>query len=79
MKSSKLFLEIKKGLKQYKSKLKSDPKNMGENSSSIGSTMSRYNRDNFNEIMNLSLNEINYNEIPSEEIEDFKKRIDYFF
>ncbi|WP_414470102.1 hypothetical protein [Methanobacterium sp. ACI-7] len=79
MKSSKLFFGIKKGLEQYKHKLEHDPKDMGENNSSIGSTMSRYNRDNFNEIMNLSLDELNDNEIPGEEVDDFKKRIDFFF
>lgn len=41
--------------------------------------MSIYNRDNFNEITNLSLDELDDNEIPDEELDDFKKRIDYFF
>ncbi|MGB9936434.1 MAG: DUF2115 family protein [Methanobacterium sp.] len=78
MKSSELFLEIKRNIERYKSKLKYDNV-IDENTDSINSIMAKYNRDNFNEIMDISLGELNHYEIPNSEIEDFKKRIDYFF
>ena len=77
MKSSELFLEIKKKLKHYESRLNHNP-NFDGNEGSIDSMMSKYNHDIFNEIMNSSSAEFN-GEIDEEKIDDFKKRIDYFF
>jgi uncharacterized protein (UPF0305 family) len=77
MKNSELFLEIKKDLGRYKFKVKNN-EGLDENIDSINLIMSNYNRDNFNEIMNLSLIELD-EEIPDEDLNDFKKRIEYFF
>ncbi len=77
MKSSKLFLEIKKKLKHYESRLNHNLYFDG-NEGSIDSMMSKYNHDIFNEIMSSSSAEFN-GEIDEEKVNDFKKRIDYFF
>jgi len=78
MKSSKLFLKIKKDIEPYKSKVNDKNKNISEDPDSIGFIMSKYNQDTFNEIMNLSFLELD-DKIDEEELTDFQKRIDYFF
>ena len=77
MKSSKLFLKIKKDIEPYKSKVNDKNKNISEDPDSIGFIMSKYNQDTFNE-MNLSFLELD-DKIDEEELNDFQKRIDYFF
>ena len=77
MKNSELFLEIKKDMERYKFKVKNN-EGIDENIDSINIIMSNYNRDNFNEIMNLSYVELD-EEIPDEDLNDFKKRIEHFF
>jgi len=76
MKSSQLFLKIKKDMERCKSKVEN--KNISENPDSIDFIMSKYNQDNFNEIMDLSFLELD-DEIDEEKLNDFQKRIDYFF
>jgi len=78
MKSSQLFLEIKTDLKRYKSKINDNNKDISENHFSIDYIMSKYNKDNFIEITNLSFPESD-DEIDEKELDDFQKRIDYFF
>ena len=85
MNSSELFLEIKKDLKPYKLKLKSQnlklksqKGNNDENINSIHRVMSKYNRENFNEIMNLSPGEFD-DEIDEETVNDFIECIDHYF
>ena len=76
MKKSDLLLKIKEDLEQYKSKMK-----FGENIDKTNSMiyiMSKYNRDNFDEIMELSVDKLDDN-ISIKELNDFKKRINYFF
>jgi len=74
MKSSELLMKIKKEICPYKSKIMSSI----ENTDSINSIMSKYNQDNFNEIMNLSPDELD-DEIDEEDLNDFENRIDHFF
>lgn len=78
MKGSKLFLKIRKDLKCYKSKLECSNDSKHENINSIDRIMSKYNCDNFNEIMNLSIDEVD-DEIDEEKLEDFRDRIDHYF
>jgi len=77
MKSSELLLKIKKDIGPYESKVMTHNENM-EKTDSINLIMSKYNRENFNEIMNLSPDELD-DEINEEELNDFEERIDYFF
>lgn len=79
MKSSELFLKIKQDIEHYKSRVNDNNKNISENPDSIDYIMSKYNQDNFNEIMNLSLDELGDYEIDEKELNDFQNRIDYFF
>lgn len=51
---------------------------MGENTNFINHIMSKYNLNNFNEIMNDSFEELD-DEIPGEKIKDFQDRIDHYF
>jgi uncharacterized protein (UPF0305 family) len=51
---------------------------MGENTNSISHIMSKYNLNNFNEIMNVSFEGLD-NEIPGEKLKDFQDRIDHYF
>ena len=77
MKKSELLLKIKNDIGQYESKLKYED-NIDKNTDSMNYIMSEYNRDNFNEIMELSVVKLD-DDISKEELNDFKKRIDYFF
>ena len=76
MKKSDLLLKIKEDLEQYKSKMK-----FGENIDKTNSMiyiMSKYNRDNFEEIMELSVDKLD-GHISEKELNNFKNRINYFF
>ncbi|MGZ7134581.1 MAG: hypothetical protein ACXVHY_01750, partial [Methanobacterium sp.] len=71
MKSSQLFLKIKKDIERYKSKVVSNGKDKDGNVNSVRHIMSKYNQDNFNEIINLSFHELD-DEIDDEELNDFE-------
>ncbi|MGZ7048393.1 MAG: DUF2115 family protein [Methanobacterium sp.] len=78
MKSSQLFLKIKKDIERYKSKVVFNGKVKDGNVNSVRHIMSKYNQDNFNEIINLSFHELD-DEIDDEELNDFEMRIDCYF
>lgn len=78
MKSSKLLLKIKRDLKPYKSIVNNNNKDINENIDPIHFIMSKYNQDNFNEIMNLSPEEVD-EEIDGDKLNDFKESIEYYF
>ena len=78
IKSSKLFLKLKRDIKKYKSKVTSNEALLVKNDNSLMDIMSIYNFENFNEIMGLSLKE-NDEEIDEKELEDFKMSIDHYF
>ena len=78
MKASELFLKLKKDMEKYKSKIRHAEESSDEKNNSRNLAMSRYNLENFNEIINSSF------EWPDEEIDekilkDFQDRIDHFF
>ena len=78
MKSSELFLKLKREAEQYKPKIKHyKPVNNNDNSS-IHGMMSKYNFKTFNEILNSSYEELD-DEVPEKELADFKSRIDHYF
>lgn len=78
MKSSELFSKIKKDLKPYKSRVDFPNKNKDQDIDSIHLVMSKYNKDNFDEIMNLRNKEFD-DEIDEKKLNDFKESIEYYF
>ncbi len=77
MKSSELFLKLQKSMEQYKSKVKLND-TFDEKDKSVQYIMSRYNLENFNEIINSSYKELD-DEVDEEELKDLENRIDEYF
>lgn len=73
MKTSELLLKLKKNMEKYRPKMQDNRK-----SDSINQIMSKYNLENFNEIMNLSPEEYD-EEIDEEKLKDLQDRIDHYF
>ena len=78
IKSSKLFLQLKKSIKPYQSKMKARETLISSENNSIHNTMSEYNLENFNEIINSSY-EGSDDEVDENELDDFKMCIDNYF
>ena len=78
IKSSKLFLQLKKSIKPYQSKMKARETLISSENNSIHNTMSKYNLENFNEIINSSY-EGSDDEVNENELDDFKMCIDNYF
>jgi uncharacterized protein (UPF0305 family) len=78
IKSSKLFLQLKKSIKPYQSKMKARETLISSENNSIHNTMSEYNLENFNEIINSSY-EGSDDEVNENELDDFKMCIDNYF
>ena len=70
MKSSELFLRLKKDLEKYRSKVSHNKESDNEKNNSINEIMSRYNLENFNEIINSSF-KLSDEEIDEEKLKDF--------
>jgi hypothetical protein len=64
-------------MEKYKSKIRHAEENDNEKNNSINQIMSRYNLENFNEILNSSF-EGPDKEIDEEKPKDFQDRIDHF-
>ncbi len=77
MKSSELFLKLKRDAKQYKPKIKHYKQVNDSDESSVQGMMSKYNFETFNEILNSSYEGLD--EVPEKELDDFKSRIDHYF
>jgi len=78
IRTSKLFLKLKKDILPYKSKIK--PNNRfpeGENNS-IHYKMSEYNFESFNQIVKSSFNWVD-EEVDENKLNDFKENIDHYF
>ena len=73
MKTSQLLLKLKGRIKKYKPKIQNNQKE-----GSINQIMSRYNLENFNEIMNSPIEEAD-EEIDEKELNDLQNRIDHYF
>lgn len=78
IKSSKLFLKLKKDIKQYQSKVSSNHGLSNKGDNSLMDIMSEYNLKNFNEIMSREFRGHD-SEIDERELEDFKRSIDHYF
>jgi uncharacterized protein (UPF0305 family) len=78
IKSSKLFLQLKRSIKPYQSKIKAKETLISGENNSIHNTMSEYNLENFNEIINSSY-EGSDDEVDENELDDFKMCIDNYF
>ena len=78
IKSSKLFLKLKRSIKPYKSKIKARETLMVGENNSIHNTMSEYNLENFNLIINSSYKGSD-DEVDENELDDFKMCIDNYF
>ena len=77
MKRSELFLKLQKGMEQYKSKVKLND-NFDEKDKSVQYIMSRYNLENFNDLINSSYEELD-DEVDEKELKDLENRIDEYF
>jgi uncharacterized protein (UPF0305 family) len=77
MKSSDLLLKLKKDIGKYKPRINLDQLN-NEDENSIQLLMSRYNHNNYNKIINSSINYCG-EEIDEEKLNDFICRIDNYF
>ena len=73
MKTSQLLLKLKKDMEKYESKLNPNPKK-----EPVHQIMSRYNLENFNEIMGTSLEGLDES-VDEEKLKDLQKRIDHYF
>ena len=73
MKTSDLLLKLKNNMEKYKLKMQDNRKN-----DSLNQIMSKYNLENFNEIMNASLEELD-EEVDEEKLKDLQNRIDHYF
>ena len=78
MKASELLLRLKIDMKHYESKVRHDNNCLNRNYMSIKCIMSNYNLKNFNEILSLSPEGLDY-EINDEELRDLENRIDHYF
>ena len=78
MKTSLLFQRIKSDLESYREKVKSSPDQGSNSAGDIHDTMSQYNWDNFQEIMNLSPDNFN-GEVDVNDLKDMETRIDHYF
>ena len=73
MKTSQLLLKLKDCMEKYKPEMQDS----GEKDS-LNRTMSRYNLENFNEILNSSCSGLDA-EVDEEKLRDFQNRIDHYF
>lgn len=73
MKISQLLLKLKGCMEKYKPKMQDSGKK-----DSLNQTMSRYNLENFNEILNSSCNRSD-EEVDEEKLKDIQNRIDHYF
>ncbi|MGB9979088.1 DUF2115 family protein [Methanobacterium sp.] len=71
MKTSELLLKLKECMKKYKPKMR-------DSGDSLNQIMSRYNLENFNEIVNSSLDKLD-EEVDEEKLKDLQERIDHYF
>lgn len=78
MKTLELLLKLQKNLKQYKSKVKPNPDCSDENNRSVQCAVSRYNLQNFHDILDLSPGEMSGN-IDEEKLHDLENRVDRYF
>ncbi len=78
IKSSKLFLKLKGDIKKYRSKVSSNQGLSNKENNSPMNIISKYNLENFNEIMESDFKG-NDDEIDEKELEDFKLSIDHYF
>jgi uncharacterized protein (UPF0305 family) len=78
MKSSELFLKLKRDVERYKPKITLDEQVNGNDENSIHYMMSKYNFETFNEILNSYYPELD-DEVSLKDLNDFKSRIDQYF
>jgi uncharacterized protein (UPF0305 family) len=76
IKSSKLFLKLKKDIEPYKSIIKPNKGIIEEDS--VNNKMSQYNLENFNQIINSS--SVGYDEeVDEKKLDDFNESVDHYF
>ena len=73
MKTSQLLSKLKECMEKYKPKMQDSGKK-----DSLNRAMSRYNLENFNEILNSSCNGLD-EEVDEEKLRDLQNRIDHYF
>ena len=78
MKSNELLSELKHEISMFKPRIKSSVGDSGQNLDPLNRMMSRYNQENFNEIINTTADRLD-SEINEEKLDDFKARIDNYF
>lgn len=78
MKTSTLLLKLQKDIKPYGSKIKTKSDCLDENNLSLHCLMSRYNLENYHEILNSKSKGLN-DEIDVKKLRDLEERIDKYF
>jgi len=78
MKNSELFWNIKKNMERYRFIVNRTSECLNKNDSSAQCAMSRYNLENFDEILNSNPEELD-DEVDEKELKDLEERIDYYF
>ncbi len=78
MKTSKLLLKLQQDIEQYRSKVKPNPDCFDENNKSLQCAVSRYNLQNFREILDLSPAEVSGN-VDAEKLHDLENRVERYF
>ena len=77
IKSSKLFLKLKREIESYRSKIKTNKRLIIEENS-IHNKMSEYNLENFNQITNSSFTG-SEEDVDEKKLNDFNESIDHYF
>ena len=78
MKTSKLILRLERNIKQYKSKVKLNPDCLDENNKSVQCAVSRYNLQNFREILDLNSRQFS-GDVDVEKLQDLENSVDKYF
>jgi uncharacterized protein (UPF0305 family) len=78
MKTSKLLLRLQHDIEPYKSKVKSNPNCLDVNNKSVQCAVSRYNLQNFHEILDLSPDEVS-GDVDVEKLHDLENRVEGYF
>ena len=78
MKTSKLLLRLQHDIEPYKSKVKSNPNCLDVNNKSVQYAVSRYNLQNFHEILDLSPDEVS-GDVDVEKLHDLENRVEGYF
>lgn len=78
MKTAELLLKLQKDIKQFESKVKPNPGCLDKNNTSLECTVSRYNLQNFHELLDSNPEDFRA-DVHVEKLHDLENRVDQYF